>query len=256
MVRGEGIPHGKEGTRVLTDERKATIRLEEAYRAEVRKELGAKRSPGALAALWRCLNSNLVVWFLGSVVATGIVLFVDGREQRKAAAELEQKLDTEIAARVYRARSHLRRMEGGEATVLNVAGVLRDTGPVRDQPYPMGVFSEYSERTLESLLWELATTVEDEERTGVLKALDAARGLRDIEGEIKTHMQADPKLKCRFILRVYEELDSAFLLERWDISRAAPVLDDEPPRKRCHHSDWRIPSEMAVGTSVPKTPRQ
>ena len=45
-------------------------------------------------------------------------------------------------------------MEASGATVLNVADVLRSTGPVRDQPYPMGVFYEYAARTLESLLWE------------------------------------------------------------------------------------------------------
>ena len=255
MVRREGIPHGKEGARVLTDAQKTAIRLEEAYRAGVRKELGAKRADGALAALWRCLNSNLVVWFLGSVVATGIVLFVDGRDQRRAAAELEQKLDTEIAARVYRARSHLRGMEGGEATVLNVADVLRDIGPVRDQPYPMGVFSEYGERTLESLLWELAATVADEERTEVLKALGSARALQDIEGEIETPMRGDPELKCRFILRVYEELDGAFLLERWDISRAAPVLDDEAATERCRHPQ-SLSAGGSAGIGSPETPRQ
>ena len=118
---------------------------------------------GFLARVWGFLNSNLVVWFLGSLVATGIVIFIDSRDQRKAAAEIEQKLDTEIAARLYRARGYLRKMEGSKATVLNVADVLRGTGPVHDQPYPMGVFSEYGARTLESLLWELATTVGDEE---------------------------------------------------------------------------------------------
>ena len=210
-----------------------TIRLEEAYRAEVKDELAAKRPKGFLAHIWGCLNSNIIVWFLGSVVATGVVVFVDGRDQRKATAELEQKLDTEIAARVYRTRSYLRTMESDNATVLNVADVLRVTGPVRDQPYPMGVFSEYGERTLESLLWELATTVEDEERTKVLAAMNAARVLRDIEGEVTVPMAKQPELKCKFILRVYAELDGAFGLDRWKIARAEPVIAVDSRSRGC-----------------------
>ena len=124
-------------------------------------------------------------------------------------------------------------MEGSEATVLNVADVLRSTGPVRDQPYPMGVFSEYGARTLESLLWELATTVEDDGRVDVLAAMNAARTLRDIESEIEVRMTREPDLKCKFILRIYKELDAAFRLECWDISRAEPVVDDEFPTSGC-----------------------
>ena len=211
---------------MLTGEQRTAIRLEEAYRAEVRDELSARRPKGVLAGFWRFLNANVVVWFLGSVVATGIVIFIDGRDQRRSAEELQQKLDTEIAARVYRARSYLGKMEGSEATVLNVAGVLRNIGPVRDQPYPMGVFSEFGERTLESLLWELATTLEGEERAQILTAMNAARTLRDIEAEIETRMAREPELKCRFILRIFEELDSAFGLDRWSISRGKPVVAD------------------------------
>ena len=114
---------------MLTDEQKTTIGLEEAYRAEVRDELASRQPKGFLARVWGFLNSNLVVWFLGSVVATGIVIFIDGRDQRKAAAELEQKLDTEIAARLYRARGYLRKMEGSKATVLNGPDVLRELWP-------------------------------------------------------------------------------------------------------------------------------
>ena len=160
------------------------------------------------------------------MVATGIVIFIDGRDQRRAAEELQQKLDTEIAAHVYRARSYLEKMEGSEATVLNVAGVLRDNGPVRDQPYPMAVFSEFGERTLESLLWELATTLEGEERAQILTAMYAARTLRDIEAEIETRMAREPELKCGFILRIFEELDGAFGPDRGSISRGKPVVAD------------------------------
>ncbi len=228
---------------MLTDDQKTTIGLEEAYRAEVRDELAARRPKRLLARIWGCLNSNLIVWLLGSVVATGIVIFIDGRDQRKAAAELEQKLDTEIAARLYRARGYLKKMEGNEATVLNVADVLRSTGPVRDQPYPMGVFSEYGARTLESLLWELATTVDDEERAKVLAAMNAARTLRDIESEIEVRMAREPDLKCKFILRVYDELDAAFSLNRWNISRAEPVLADEIQTSECR---LRVDPELLI----------
>lgn len=232
---------------MLTDEQKRTIRLEEAYRAELREEMALRRRRGLPARIWGLVNANIVVWFLGSVVVTGIVIYVDGREQRRAIEQLQQKLDTEIAARLYRARGYLKKLEGGEATVLNVADVLRSTGPVRDQPYPMGVFSEFNGRTLESLLWELAATVHGEERAQVRAAMDAARTLSDIEGEIETRMARDPDLKCRFILRIYRELDASFALERWDIARAEPVLDEGSGPDGC-----TIDEELLIGTSVGK----
>ena len=95
------------------------------------------------------------------------------------------------------------------------------------QSYPMGVFSEYGERTLESLLWELAETVQDEERAVVLAAMNAARTRRDIEAEIETRMAREPNLKCKFILRSYKELDTVLSLDRWNISRAEMVLADD-----------------------------
>ena len=138
-------------------------------------------------------------------------------------------------------------MEGSEATVLNVAGVLRDIGPVRDQPSPMEVFSEFGERTLESLLWELANTLEGGERAKILTAMNAARTLRDIEAEIETRMAREPELKRRFILRTYGELDGAFGLDRWSVSRAEPVLADASGTGGC------IPSgDFLIGGSAKK----
>ena len=248
-------PDGTGERRMLTDEQRTGIRLEEAYRSEVRDALSAGRPKGVLARFWTFLNANVVVWFLGSVVATGIVISVDGRDQRRAAEELQQKLDTEIAVRVYRARGYLEKMEGSKATVLNVAGVLRGIGPVHDQPYPMGVFSEFDDRTLESLLWELATTLEGGERDKIMAAMNAARTLRDIEAEIETHMERITELKCRFILRIYEELDGAFGLDRWKISSSEPVVADASETGGC------IPSGASlIGRSVtkepPKAPKQ
>ncbi|MYF69613.1 MAG: hypothetical protein F4181_06400 [Proteobacteria bacterium] len=180
---------------------------------EVGDELGTTRSKGAFERVWKLLNSN------------SIVLFNDGRDQRRAAEQLQQKLDVEIASRVYRARSYLKRMERSSATALNVAEVLRDMGPVKDHPYPMGVFTEYSDRSIESLLWELAGTLDSdgEERLQISAATDAARALSDIQGQITATIARDTKAKCRFIRRVYDELD-AFELDRWKIPQAKPVV--------------------------------
>ena len=217
---------------MLTNEQKQLIRLEEVFRAEVKSQLAAERPKSRAAVVWGCLNANLVVWFLGSVVATSIVVFLNARDQRVASAQLEQKLDTEIAARVYRTRSYLRRLES-TGTVLNVSDVLRATGPVDDQPYPMGVFSEYSQRTLESLLWELSTTTSERQRPPVLMAMHSSRTLRDIEAEITVAMARDAALKCKFILRVYAELDSSFGLDRWRISQSEPVVAAESQTEGC-----------------------
>lgn len=206
------------GPTMLTEEQRESVRQEEIFRAEIRGQL--EHQTGPVPAIWKFLNSSFALWLIGSLVATGITLRVDNNNRR----QLSLKLDTEIAARVYRVRGYLRRMESDQSTVLNVSGLIRGTGPVRDQPYPMGVFSEYSQRTLESLIWELSTAVRQRERASILTAMDAARSLRDIQSEITTPMGQQPEQKCIFILRLYQHLNGALSLERWNrISRPQPV---------------------------------
>ena len=116
--------------------------------------------------VWKAVNSNIVIWLLGSVAVGGIVAWDDRLDKTRDRENLEVKLDIEIGSRISRLQSYMLRMESiKEASPRNVAGVLRQTGPVSDQPYPMGVFSEYAGRTLESLLWELSITVKEKERS-------------------------------------------------------------------------------------------
>ena len=216
-----------------TDDPKRNIGLEETSRAKTGNRLEAGHSTGTFADIWKFLNSNFIIWILGLAVTSSVVIIVDNSDQKKDTTKLEQKLDKEIAARVSRIRKYLRTMENSNDTVLNVAGVLRATGPVHDQSYPMGMFSEYAEYTLASLLQKLAETVKDDKRKAVLRAVDSARRMRDIEAEITVAMARQPNLKCKFILRIYEELDAAFTLNRWKIKETTPVVATESPAGGC-----------------------
>ena len=129
-------------------------------------------------------------------------------------APREKSLDMEIALRVYRARRYLARLGASAgANALNVKGVLRNMGPVSDQPYPMGVFSEFRDETLSSLLSELANVVSRQEQEAIFDALDSSIRLDNIEGEITNGLRDK---KCAFIARIYKELDDNFSLSRWE----------------------------------------
>ena len=170
-----------------------------------------------LSGVWKVINSNFAIWLLGSVAVGGIVAWDDRLDKARDRESLEVKLDIEIGSRINRLQSYMLRMESiKEASPLNVAGVLRQTGPVRDQPYPMGVFSEYAERTLESLLWELSITVKDKEQGAILEALHSSRRLRNIEADIT--VQTPNSDKQTIIDKVNAELNNHFGLSRWQLS--------------------------------------
>ena len=59
-MRGTAGPI-RESVRMLTDEQKRTIRLEEEYRAELREELASRRPRGLAARMWGLVNANIVV---------------------------------------------------------------------------------------------------------------------------------------------------------------------------------------------------
>lgn len=197
---------------MLTEDDKTRIKEEEIFRAEVQKEVSQNSWK---IKIWKFINSAIFLWFLGSVAVAVIVAWQDSKNQARESAALASKLDIEIGSRIYRLRGYMKRLEnvGGP---LNVSDVLRNTGPVRDQPYPMGVFSEYKERTLESLLWELSQLVSSKSsKTSVREALNAARRLREIQAGIT--IQTPGESKQKLINQVIGELDESFALERWNV---------------------------------------
>lgn len=169
------------------------------------------------APIWKFLNSAFFIWFISSIVIGGFVSYRDNVNYEHTQQHLQKKLDTEIAARINPFRSYLKKLET-EGTPLNVKDVIRETGPVRDQPYPMGAFSEYKEFTLESLLWELSLAIcEDcrKEQEQIYNALHSVRRIKQIGSEIT--VQTPLARKKEYIDRIYKELDQYFNVGRWHI---------------------------------------
>lgn len=90
---------------MITDEEKAKIQADEAYRDEVRRELAA-RSGWPNGPVWTFVNSAFGIWLLSSVVfALGTVMITnlqDSRRARREALDRARKLDVEIASRIDR----------------------------------------------------------------------------------------------------------------------------------------------------------
>ena len=82
---------------MLSDAEKENIRLEETYRAEIRKSLAPKQRSG----VWTFLNSSFGLWLLSAIFITvGGALWKQAEvTHQKAAKEQQAKIDEAIARR-------------------------------------------------------------------------------------------------------------------------------------------------------------
>ncbi len=161
---------------MLTEEDKNRIRLEEIYRQELRQQLKpiSSRRERTLAFL----NSAFFLWFL-STVLIGTVSFLytrwDGRREalrreyeQKRQFDVERntttsKLDTEIASRL-RFVNGLIETENSfpqQSTLVQSVLILEKPSAMA---YPVNVFPEYSNRSFQSLLWELIQIAPDDQK--------------------------------------------------------------------------------------------
>jgi len=82
---------------MLTPERKAAIRAEEVFRAEIRNEItsaGRHQRPGR--KLWEVLNSSVVIWFLTSVVVAAISWKISDSALNRERRETQRRLKWEL----------------------------------------------------------------------------------------------------------------------------------------------------------------
>src|SRR5215469_3895137 len=82
---------------MLTPEKKAEIRAEEEFRAEIRNEIasaGQRQQPGR--KLWDVLNSSLVIWVLTSVVVAVISWKISDAALNRERREMLRRLKWEV----------------------------------------------------------------------------------------------------------------------------------------------------------------
>jgi hypothetical protein len=168
-----------EVTYELPEEEKAQIRTEETFRLAVRRELEAKESISSRKShVWRILNSSFVLWFLSSVVVASMAAVFAKLEARRAESnkrnETIQRLDTEIAERLFMVRTELCLYRGdviAAKSIYNHAVDYLDNSQTNNgRPLDFSVYPEYKTRTFRSLLFELSPIV-DSSQLSLLKEL-------------------------------------------------------------------------------------
>lgn len=163
--------------------------------------------PERRSRIWAFLNSAFFLWFLSSVVLSGVTFFYTqrqtqlqearakqekkdaedlARKQKKDADDLarvttQKRLDAEIESRLCYAHNLTKtRIVSSEALTTALVSLERPL----DGRYPVNVFPEYSSQSLRWLLWELLETLpaqtqsEKDEKQRVLVAYDRAKRLQ------------------------------------------------------------------------------
>ena len=88
---------------MLTEQQQSDFRAEEEFRFLVRQQL-EKQANKNQSKIWKFLNSPLGLWFLSSIVLSGIAFAYSGiqdwRDRNAAEYELSRRLDVEIQTRI------------------------------------------------------------------------------------------------------------------------------------------------------------
>ena len=160
----------------LSDETRQRIRAEEIFRDEVRRQLQpAQSTKSTAAAFFSALNKPLALWFLSSVVLTGIGWSYTSWEEKRAVSVHNRtqitKLDIEVYGRLKRASTRL-------DSARNPVG-LRDAIAMLDKGF--GVSPELANLSLEGLLLSLSWLVPKNERDELEKVRDAYHELQQLK---------------------------------------------------------------------------
>jgi hypothetical protein len=158
---------------MLLEEEKDRIRAEEIFRHEVHEKIEAeapKHSRGK--RLWSLLNSSFALWFLSSVVLSGltgaVTWYQRWNNERLRRAEVERRLNVEISSRIFDGLDELRldqkRIENGSIIPVLTGymyGVnyLDNRVTYNTETYDFSVYPEYKQRKFRSLIFELSEVV-------------------------------------------------------------------------------------------------
>lgn len=173
--------------------RQRQIREEEEYRRQIQRAMTSGPAPGRWDTLWKYLNSSVAIWFLSTIVV-GLVTWSYAEIQQDIQAEARrretvEKLDTEIASRIYDALAALNNAERGRAAdrvYFTRSGVFEEAVNRLDMTGgnagAFGTYPEYRPRGFRSLVGELQR-LSPKDRLPTLKAaLSAYAELKLVAG--------------------------------------------------------------------------
>lgn len=168
----------------LTDAQKNQIRAEELFRRQVAKEIAAEEGKGF--SWWSVLNSSFALWFLSSVVISGLTAAVAVSQKRHADKKQKQDLQTRLATEIsYRIDNGLvamhldnKRVAAGSVysqdVIYNEAlAYLNNTIVTGSQQLDFSIYQDYKTRRFLSLLFELRGSV-DSAQLALLKDANQA----------------------------------------------------------------------------------
>ncbi len=214
---------------MLTDEDKNRLRLEEIFRQEVRQEIEEnKKTSSRTQKTWSFLNSNFGLFVFSivfvSIFSWGYTHWNEYRKEKSQNAATARRLDAEITNRI----EHAEKILGDE---------LRDIGSIhraiwggkaetsRPSQYTP-IFSEFTYRSLYSLLWELEYVVPAKQVNEVKKARGAAKKIPLFFTRLIKHYKSKKDINGQFTYLYYNLSDEDknkyrievlrfFELDRW-----------------------------------------
>lgn len=172
---------------MLSDEEKTRIKSEEIFRHEIQREIEKQHGKKSKwAAVSSIMNSAFLLWFLSTVLVGAGTFFYARSERRKEDERrqyerkqtqeremeiAEKKIDAEITSRLNYF-STIYSKEGFKALF------------ILDKPleasYPVNVFPEYGNRSMQSLLWEMLQVIPQKEKPELVEAYNSAKELSNI----------------------------------------------------------------------------
>jgi hypothetical protein len=140
---------------MLTEEKKNQIRLEETYRAEIRRSLQSDKT-SRRQRLLDFLNSAFGLWVLSTCVVGALTFAYTSQKEAGESTRLRreacERLEVEIARRMSELEYEFRRVEAQHGIDSQRGRLFEALNTVRSPRYP--VFKEFKNRPLSSILFE------------------------------------------------------------------------------------------------------
>jgi|ERR1041384_2798254 hypothetical protein len=176
---------------MLSDSEKLRIREEELFRAEVRQLIAPPEKEGqGRSGLWKFVNSPFALWFLSSVVLTlitgGVSWYLSNRSAERERSQKISKLTTEAKYRIEEFDKYVTPMTEALAIHAN-PNDPEDTVSTSqmelfyehvDALDKEGVFKELADRPLRSILWELQSIADANQKADFKAAFLGAQALQ------------------------------------------------------------------------------
>ena len=172
---------------MLKQDEQTRIRDEELFRQEVRRELEAsKPKKSAGAQFWSLLNSSFALWFLSSVILTGLTSYWSWHRQQNdekmKKLSIQKRLNTEVSFRIEEGLMALR-LDKERSIVYKPSSIYTEAKNYLDNKvtgYSVSIYPEYPNRSFRSLLFELHEVVETSQLPELKQATLMYKRLEDL----------------------------------------------------------------------------